>query len=101
MVVDPALAQLPEADRGCVLVRADSGGGTKALLAHVPGIRLQYSVGTLSPTRSSGPCARCKRRAWTPAFDTDGSLARALRSLQAQVAAAGVVQDLGIVDVPG
>lgn len=44
-VLDRALAQLPAEVRGRVLVRADSGGRTKAFLAHVVGLGLSYSVG--------------------------------------------------------
>ena len=44
-VLDAAIAQLPDADRGRVLVRADSAGGTKEFLEHVAGLGLDYCVG--------------------------------------------------------
>ena len=44
-VLDAALAQLPEADCDQMLVRADTGGGTKAFLHHISDRLLQYSVG--------------------------------------------------------
>ena len=44
-VLDAALAQLPEAERGQVLVRTDTGGGVKAFLHHITDLGLQYSVG--------------------------------------------------------
>ena len=44
-VLDTALLQLPRAERGQVLVRADAGGASKAFLHHVTDAGLQYSVG--------------------------------------------------------
>ncbi len=44
-VLDLALQRLPQAVRARVLVRTDSGGGTKAFLTHVSSLGLQYSTG--------------------------------------------------------
>jgi hypothetical protein len=44
-VLTLALAQLPEQVPSRVLVRTDSGGGTKAHLAHLTALGLHYSVG--------------------------------------------------------
>jgi hypothetical protein len=43
--LDAALPQLPEAERGQVLLRADSGACSKALLHHVTAGGLEYSIG--------------------------------------------------------
>jgi hypothetical protein len=44
-VLDAALAQLPQAERPQVLVRADSGACSKAFLYHIPNAGLEYSIG--------------------------------------------------------
>ena len=44
-VLDAALAQLPAHERGQVLVRADTGGASKAFLRHITDLGLEYSVG--------------------------------------------------------
>ena len=45
-VLDLALAQLPEHERGQVLVRTDSGGCSKAFLRHITDeLGLEYSIG--------------------------------------------------------
>jgi hypothetical protein len=72
-VLDAALAQLPEADRGDVLVRADSGGGTKAFLGHITGLGLQYSVGFYASTFVIDALASLPRQAWRHATEPDGS----------------------------
>lgn len=53
-VLDLALAQLSEQVRARVLVRAERGGGTKAFLAHIVGLGLQYSVGIGTKTDADG-----------------------------------------------
>jgi hypothetical protein len=71
-VLDEALDQLPAADRAGVLVRADSGGGTKDFLHHVQGRGLQYSVGFGGSTLVEQALERLPRQAWRPALDGDG-----------------------------
>jgi hypothetical protein len=44
-ILEAALAQLPAAERGQVLVRADTGACSKAFLHHITNIGLEYSVG--------------------------------------------------------
>ena len=70
-VLDLALAQLPEADRARVLVRADSGGATKAFLHHVVGLGLQYSVGFTAHDPVEQAVRVLPTAAWTAAYDAD------------------------------
>jgi hypothetical protein len=68
-----ALAQLPAARRN-VLVRSDSGGGTREFLSWLRGRRLQYSVGMTSAAAGiEDAVRRVPARAWTPAYDSDGT----------------------------
>ena len=65
--LDAALAQLPEHERGQVLVRADTGACSKAFLHHITDAGLEYSIGfpardgpsrprsRRSPSRRGGP----------------------------------------------
>ena len=71
-VLDLALAQLPEPDRSRVLVRADSGGGTKAFLHHITRLGLQYSVGFHIFDPVEHVLDMLPATAWTPAYDVDG-----------------------------
>jgi len=68
-----ALAQLPADARRRVLVRADSGGGTREFLAWLtrPGRRLQYSVGFTMTDDVQSAIAKVPARAWTPAYDSE------------------------------
>ena len=72
-VLDAALAQLPEPARSAVLVRADSGGGTKAFLGHVTDLELQYSVGFYASTFVVDALAAMPRQAWRNAVNADGT----------------------------
>ena len=72
-VLDAALAQLPQSERDAVLVRADSGGGTKAFLGHVTDLELQYSVGFYASTFVVDALAAMPRQAWRNALNTDGT----------------------------
>lgn len=72
-VLDAALAQLPEPQRSSVLVRADSGGGTKAFLGHVTDLGLQYSVGFYASAFVTDALDRLPRQAWRGALEVDGS----------------------------
>jgi hypothetical protein len=72
-VLDLALAQLPESVRARVLVRTDSGGGTKAFLTHVSSLGLQYSTGIgVSIGIDRDLLGRLPRTAWTSALDSNG-----------------------------
>ena len=72
-VLDLALAQLSEQVRARVLVRAERGGGTKAFLAHIVGLGLQYSVGigtNIGVDRAL--LAKLPTTAWSAAYDSNG-----------------------------
>jgi hypothetical protein len=71
-VLGEALAQLPPVDRGRVLVRGDSGAGTKDFLTHVTGLELQYSVGFYASAFVLDALGRLPRQAWRAALDADG-----------------------------
>lgn len=71
-VLDEALDQLPATDRAGVLVRADSGGGTKDFLHHVQDLGLQYSVGFGASPLVEDALDRLPRQAWRAALDGDG-----------------------------
>jgi len=72
-VLDLALAQLPEHLRGRVLVRTDSGGGTKAFLTHITALELSYSVGIGTNIGIDRELlARVLPDLWEAAYDTDG-----------------------------
>jgi Transposase DDE domain group 1 len=72
VVLDEALHQLPPTERAGVLVRGDSGAGTKGFLGHVSGLGLQYSVGFTASTFVEDALARLPRQAWRAALDGDG-----------------------------
>ncbi len=72
-VLDMALAQLPEAVRSRVTVRADSGGGTKAFLTRITNLGLQYSIGIGTAIGvDQHMLSRLPGTAWTQAYDPDG-----------------------------
>lgn len=71
-VLDAALAQLPEAVRGRVLVRGDSGSGVKDFLAHVDELGLEFSVGIGARAPVLDALAVLPRQAWRAALDADG-----------------------------
>ncbi len=70
-VLELALQQLPQAERGRVLVRGDAGAGTKAFLRHVSALGLQYSVGFAASDPVEAALKKLPKQAWTPAYDTD------------------------------
>ena len=72
-VLDAALTQLPEAQRHAVLVRTDSGGGTKAFLHHITDLELQYSVGFYASAFVVDALDRLPRQAWCNALEPDGT----------------------------
>lgn len=71
-VLDLALAQLPATERGSVLVRGDSGAGTKAFLAHITALGLAFSVGFPATDPVARAIELVPPAAWTPAYDGDG-----------------------------
>lgn len=73
VVLDAAIAQLPAADRGRVLVRADSAGGTKEFLGHVAGLGLDYCVGMAVHDTVDKALADLPRQAWRKAVDAAGA----------------------------
>jgi hypothetical protein len=88
-----ALAQLPKHRRRQVLIRTDSGGGTREFLAWLakPGRRLSYSIGFTLTHEVQQAVLRLPASAWTPAYDAD----RQLRP------GAWVAELTGLLDLPG
>ena len=70
--VDLALAQLPEAERGQVLIRADAGGCSQALLRHVTALGLEYSIGFPAQDGVKAAIEAIPAQAWRTAIDSDG-----------------------------
>ena len=70
--LDAALLQLPEVERGQVLVRTDAGGGSKAFLHHVTDLGLQYSVGFGAHGPVQAAIEAIPDTAWVQAIDGDG-----------------------------
>jgi hypothetical protein len=71
-ILDAALAQLPERERGQVLVRADAGGGSKAFVHHITALGLQYSVGFPAHGPVQHAIETIPESAWFDAIDSDG-----------------------------
>jgi hypothetical protein len=71
-VLDQALAQLPEAERGNVLVRTDTGGGVKQFLHHITDLGLHYSVGFYGMPPITEALRKVPQQAWRAAIDGDG-----------------------------
>ena len=69
-----ALAQLPRALRRRVLIRTDSGGGTREFLAWLagPGRRLRYSIGMTITDDIQQAILQMPDRIWEPAYDAGG-----------------------------
>lgn len=72
-VLDAALAQLPERERGNVLVRTDTGGGVKQFLHHITDLGLEYSVGFYGMPPIVEALGKVPRQAWRTAIDGDGN----------------------------
>jgi Transposase DDE domain group 1 len=70
--LDAALAQLPEGERGQVLVRTDAGGGSKAFLHYISGLGLEYSVGFPAHGPVQTAVQTIPESAWVDAIDSDG-----------------------------
>ena len=71
-VLDAALGQLPQDERGQVLVRTDTGGGVKAFLQHITDLGLQYSVGFYGMPPIVEALGKVPPQAWRAAVDGDG-----------------------------
>jgi len=71
--LDAALPQLPAIERGQVLVRADTGACSKALLHHLTDAGLQYSVGFPALDTVKAAVEAIPPQAWRAAMDSDGN----------------------------
>jgi Transposase DDE domain group 1 len=72
--LDAALEQLPESERGQVLVRTDSGGCSKLFLHHITDLGLQYSIGFPAHETVKTAIEAIPRQAWRAAVDSDGDV---------------------------
>jgi hypothetical protein len=70
--VDLALVQLPEHERGQVLVRTDTGGCSKAFLCHLTDLGLEYSIGFPALETVKTAIDAIPVQAWRAAIDSDG-----------------------------
>ncbi|WP_053208315.1 IS1380 family transposase [Jiangella muralis] len=66
-----ALEQLGEAERSRVLVRADTGGCSKAFMHHITDLGLEYSIGFPAMDTVAVALAAIPRQAWRSALDAD------------------------------
>jgi hypothetical protein len=68
-----ALAQLPPAQRRDVLIRTDSGGGTREFLTWLsrPGRWLKYSIGFTITDTIGEAILKLPATAWSPAYDAE------------------------------
>ena len=71
-VLTDALDQLPATERGQVLVRADSGGCSKAFLHHITDAGLEYSIGFPATGPVQAAIQSIPEQAWRAALDADG-----------------------------
>jgi len=71
-VLELALAQLPEHERGQVLVRTDTGGCSKAFLHHITDAGLEYSIGFPAMETVKTAVESIPPQAWRAAVDSDG-----------------------------
>jgi Transposase DDE domain group 1 len=70
--LDDTLAQLPEDERGHVLVRTDTGGCSKAFLRHITDLGLEYSVGFGASDAVKAAIESIPDQAWRAALDGNG-----------------------------
>jgi hypothetical protein len=70
--LDAALAQLPEHERGQVLVRADTGACSKVFLHHITDAGLEYSIGFQAQDTVKAAIESIPEQAWRAAVDGDG-----------------------------
>jgi hypothetical protein len=72
-LVDLALAQLPRAARTQpLLLRADTGGATHALVDHLRERSVRFSISLPADERVRAAVLAVPANAWTPAVDADG-----------------------------
>jgi hypothetical protein len=78
-VLDQALAQIPDQYRHGypILARSDGAGASKALLAHIRGLRetgvdIEFTVGWAVTEREHAAIAKLPAKTWTPAIDVGG-----------------------------
>jgi hypothetical protein len=72
-VLQAALEQLPENERGQVLVRTDAGGASKAFLHHITDAGLHYSIGFPAHGPVQTAIESIPEQAWVAAIDSDGN----------------------------
>ena len=72
VILDTALAQLPEHERGQVLVRADTGASSKAFLHRITDLGLEYSIGFAAHETIWAAVEAIPEQAWRAAVDGDG-----------------------------
>jgi len=70
--LDHALAQLPEHERGQVLVRADTGACSKVFLHKITDAGLEYSIGFQAQDTVKAAIEAIPEQAWRAALDGDG-----------------------------
>jgi hypothetical protein len=70
--LDHALAQLPEHERGQVLVRADTGACSKVFLHKITDAGLEYSIGFPAQDTVKAAIEAIPEQAWRAALDGDG-----------------------------
>ncbi|HEX3610851.1 MAG TPA: IS1380 family transposase [Sporichthyaceae bacterium] len=71
--LDGALQQLPEHERGQVLVRTDGGGCSKAFLHHISDLGLEYSIGFPARDAVAVAIEATPPGEWVDALDADGT----------------------------
>lgn len=71
-VLDNALVQIPEHERGQVLVRADTGACSKSFLHHITDLGLEYSIGFSAQDTVKAAIEAIPEQAWRAAVDGDG-----------------------------
>lgn len=70
--LDSALAQLPEHERGQVLIRADTGACSKMFLHKITHANLEYSIGFQAHETVKTAIEAIPEQAWRAALDGDG-----------------------------
>lgn len=70
--LDNALVQLPEHERGQVLVRADTGACSKVFLHRITDLGLEYSIGFQAQDTVKAAVEAIPEQAWRAALDSDG-----------------------------
>lgn len=71
-IFQEALGQLPERERGQVLVRADTGAASKAFLHHLTDAGVEYSIGFGAHETVKAAVEAIPEQAWRAAVDSKG-----------------------------